>query len=226
MIRSIFRAVWNGEGSPRSFFRARERELSLAEAMNRLQVDNLSLFADREQLFLYYECLSEPVPPECLLIETGQRLAEWPGGAPGRRWVPMTDIFHYQRPVSNPQWARAHHDRTPYGRMALLRPEQMARYVYYHYQYQEEKPGDGDKYGIIGMHENLLFFYSELPETLTPPPYEGRLKTMLKPENWAEVMEPHFIKWEAAPEGQDIWRKLMLVLELRSPSERRGAQHA
>ncbi len=52
------------------------------------------------------------------------------------------------------------------------------------------------------------------------------MKTSLKPENWAEVMEPHFIKWEGAPDGQDIWRKLMLVLEVRCPAERRGAQHA
>ncbi|WP_258168318.1 hypothetical protein [Paenibacillus sp. AR247] len=226
MIRCLFRAVWNGEGSPPSFFRAQEREHSLTDAMERLQVANLSLFADQKQLFLYYECLDTPVLPESLLAETGEQLAEWPGGAPGRRWVPMTDIFHYQHPVSNSQWARVHKERTPYGRIALLKPEQTASYIYYHYQYQEEKPGDGDKYGMIGMHENVLFFYSELPETITPVLYEGRLKTSLKPENWAEVMEPHFIKWEGAPDGQDIWRKLMLVLEARCPAGRRGEQHA
>lgn len=138
----------------------------------------------------------------------------------------MTDIFHYQAPVSEQHWVRTNDHSVPYGRIARLKPEEVSSYVYYHYQYQEERPGDGDKFGIIGMHENLLFFYSELPATLEPAPYEGKLNTSLRPDDWAAVMEPHFMKWEGAPYGQEIWRELKLVLEARSFIERQGTNHA
>lgn len=106
--------------------------------------------------------------------------------------------------------------------MAALKPEQVASYVYHHYQYQEERPGDGDKYGIIGLHENLLFFYSELPATVEPTPYAGKLTTNLRPENWGEVMEPHFRKWSEMETGQAIWKKLALVLTIPRPHLGKG----
>ncbi|MBY0012920.1 hypothetical protein H7K49_20770 [Paenibacillus typhae] len=194
--------------------------------MVRLHVDYLSLFAAGKQLFLYYECLTEPATPEQMLPEAGQQLAAWPGGEPGRRWAPLADIFHYQQPVSAEHWERRNSAGKPYGRLAMLKPEAAASYIYYHYQYQEERPGDGDKYGIIGLHENVLFFYAEQPDTREPAPYEGKLKTSLRPDNWAEVMEPHFMKWEGAPAGQELWKNLELLLEVRSLSGKQGVRHA
>lgn len=72
----------------------------------------------------------------------------------------------------------------------------------------------------------ICCFYAEQPATREPAPYEGRLKTTLTPDNWAEIMEPHFIKWEGAPAGQDIWRKLDLVLEVRSFTGKLGIRDA
>ncbi|MFD2880899.1 hypothetical protein ACFTAO_41130 [Paenibacillus rhizoplanae] len=127
-------------------------------------------------------------------------------------------FFHYQQPVSAEQWKRSHTTGTPYGRVAALKPEQVASYVYHHYQYQEERPGDGDKYGIIGLHENLLFFYSELPATVEPAPYAGKLTTNLRPENWGEVMDPHFRKWSEMGAGSGhLEKKLGLVLTIPRP---------
>ncbi|WP_379145423.1 hypothetical protein [Paenibacillus sp. sgz500992] len=226
MKRCLYRAEGLRGKEPASFFRSQEVSSSLAEAMEHLNVVNLSLFACSHQLFLYYECLEEAVPPESLLPEASERLAVWPGGEQGRRWAPLADIFHYQQPVSAQHWERSNAAGEPYGRLALLKPGEAASYVYYHYQYQEERPGDGDKYGIIGLHENMLFFYAEQPATREPAPYEGRLKTTLTPDNWAEIMEPHFIKWEGTPAGQDIWRKLDLVLEVRSFTGKLGIRDA
>lgn len=212
--RCLYRAEWleGGEHELASFFRWTKVSQTVVEAMKRLKVDHFSLFTSGSQLYVYYECLEEPVLPESLLAAADGRLATWPGEKPGRRWAPMMDIFHYQHPVSLRHWQRKNDCGEPYGRLALLKPDMVASYVYYHYQYQEEKPGDGDKYGIIGLHENVLFFYAEQPTTLEPAPYEGKLSTSLRPERWAEVMEPHFIKWEGAPERQRIWQKLELVL--------------
>ncbi|WP_260510210.1 hypothetical protein [Paenibacillus typhae] len=227
MKRCLYRAEWLGEEKESAaFFGSGGLSVSLKEAMVRLHVDYLSLFAAGKQLFLYYECLTEPATPEQMLPEAGQQLAAWPGGEPGRRWAPLADIFHYQQPVSAEHWERRNSAGKPYGRLAMLKPEAAASYIYYHYQYQEERPGDGDKYGIIGLHENVLFFYAEQPDTREPAPYEGKLKTSLRPDNWAEVMEPHFMKWEGAPAGQELWKNLELLLEVRSLSGKQGVRHA
>ncbi|MCH1639422.1 hypothetical protein MJ257_04875 [Paenibacillus timonensis] len=216
MKRYIYRAEGEEGAEWAEIWRGPEISHALAEAMERLEVDHLSLFADGNRFYLYYECLREAVPPERLLMAAGERLIVWPGGetetGTGRRWAPMTDIFHYHQPVAGTDWRHSDRLAEPYGRLARLKPEEAASYIYHHYQYQEEKPGDGDKYGIIGLHESLLFFYSEQPATLEPATYEGKLNTSLKPVRWAEAMEPHFIPWTGVPAGQELWRKLELVL--------------
>ncbi|MGG3308078.1 hypothetical protein ABER23_11675 [Paenibacillus lautus] len=225
MQRCLFRAEGIEEDAL-TLLRGESVSQEIHTAMERERVARLSLFTDGSRLFLYYECLGEKVLPESLLPRAEAWLAVWPGRDPGRRWASMADIFHYQAPVSEQHWVRTNDHSVPYGRIAQLKPEEVSSYVYYHYQYQEERPGDGDKFGIIGMHENLLFFYSELPATLDSAPYEGKLKTTLRPDDWAAVMEPHFMKWEGAPDGQEIWRELKLVLEARSFIERQGTNHA
>ncbi|MDU4698213.1 MAG: hypothetical protein E6Y08_20585 [Paenibacillus sp.] len=220
MKRRIYRAEGIEGVGTAELWRCPEVSLGLAEAMERLEVDQLSLFADGNRYYLYYECLREAVPPEQLLMAAGERLAVWPGGETEtelgtgmeRRWVPMTDIFHYHQPIAGAAWRRPNRLTEPYGRLARLKPEAAASYIYHHYQYQEEKPGDGDKYGIIGLHESLLFFYSEQPATFEPATYQGKLNTSLKPERWAETMEPHFVPWTGVPAGQELWRKLERVL--------------
>ncbi len=143
-------------------------------------------------------------------------LSPWPGRAEPGPFAPMADIFHYRRPADGEPW-RQGGLREGYGRLARLRPERIAGYVFYHYQYQEEKPGDGNKYGIIGLHENLLFFYAERPVLVEPAPYAGTLDTSRTPEDWEAVMRPHFIEWEDAPENETIWHGLDRVLEARLP---------
>jgi L-rhamnose mutarotase len=181
--------------------------------MEQARVTNLSLFRQGNQLFLYYECHGEEIAPELLLPDAEACLAPWPGADAPRLWVPMLDIFHYQQPVSGEHWARTTPGSTPFGRLARLKPEHAARYIFYHYQYQEERPGDGDKYGIIALHENLMFFYSERPATVEPAPYQGKLATSHTPANWGEVMHPHFIMWNKPGERELIWLEIQLVLQ-------------
>lgn len=223
--RCLYRAE-ELDGNIRSLFRGEGFIRAVEEAMKRESVSRISLFADGSRLFLYYECHGVEILPENLMPAANPSLAVWPGGGTERRWTAMTDIFHYQAPASEQHWERKNEDSVPYGRIARLKPEETASYVYYHYQYQEERPGDGDKYGIIGLHENLLFFYSELPSTIEPAPYKGKLNTSLRPDDWAAVMDPHFMKWEEAPSGQEIWRELELIREVRISAERQGTNHA
>ena len=216
MKRYMYRAQCRPGVEPEACLKAMKR--AIEGRQESCPAENASVFSHGDEWFLYYECSGEETAdPDSLFAEAGELLAVWPGAGGERmgHWAPMTDIFPYRRPVSAEHWARKYPDRKPYGRIAVLKPEEVASYVYYHYQYQEERPGDGDKYGIIGLHENLLFFYSELPATVEKAPYEGKLKTNLRPDNWQAAMDPHFVMWTDALPGEEVWRKLPLVLEAR-----------
>jgi hypothetical protein len=45
-------------------------------------------------------------------------------------------------------------------------------------------------------------------------PYQGRLQTANSPEAWGAVMDPHFINWPEASEGQEIWKNIETLLAL------------
>ncbi|OKP90727.1 hypothetical protein [Paenibacillus sp. P32E] len=222
MQRCLYRAECREGGIPELFFQSRLPLLN--ERMEMLDISRLSVFQEGNELFLYYECGGERHEPERLFADGEELLKVWPGGQQPRWWVPMMDIFHYQQPVSGQHWKRTQQESTPFGRVALLKPEQVSSYIYYHYQYQEERPGDGDKYGIIGLHENLLFFYAELPSTVEPAPYAGKLATNLRPDQWGEVMDPHFMKWMDAPADQEIWKKLTIVLNIPVPAGKKESE--
>lgn len=165
-------------------------------------------------VFLYYECQGKRPEPDEIFEGAEEYLEVWPGEEEKRFWVPMIDIFHYNAPASLEQWSR----KTPVTRwpmrIARLKPEMVCSYIFYHYQLQEEKPGYGSKYGIIAIHENLLFFYIEEPYVEEGSPYQGKLQTANSPEEWGAVMDPHFINWPEAPEGQDIWKNIETVLAI------------
>lgn len=186
----------------------------LQERMARFGAQTLNLFQWEQQLFVYYECPHEAADPHDLFPHIAGWLADWPGEATERKWAPMMDIFHYQAPVSLVHWQRPEGTRIPYARVARLNPDYVASYIFYHYQYQEEKPGDGDKYGIIGLHENLLFFYCEQPTVIEEAPYKGKLDSSLTPADWGGTMHPHFHMWDQEAEHPNKpWLTIRLILQ-------------
>ncbi|WP_438444343.1 hypothetical protein [Gorillibacterium sp. sgz5001074] len=213
MVRNLYRAHCGNPAEALRFLK--DREPSIRTRMTEAGVPILSLHQWEEQLFLYYEAAGKPVAPAELLEGLETSLLVWPGTQEERRWVPLIDIFHYQRPVEAADWSRMG-PKEPYARVARLKPEQAASYIFYHYQLQEERPGIGNKYGMIGMHENLLFFYSERPEVVEKPAYEGILRTANTPGDWPSLMEPHFILWEEAPGERKIWLDIPCLLAIQA----------
>lgn len=210
MHRYQFRAHCRENVDPNHFFN--EALPVLRNRMKEHGASQLSLFHFGTQLFLYFESPVQSVDPHELFPHCEDALETWPGTDKPRRWVPMTDIFHYQKPISEKHWLRNNVSARPYARIAHLKPDKVASYVYYHYQYQEEKPGDGDKYGMIALHENLMFFYSEDPATVETPPYSGSLSTSNTPSDWAGTMEPHFIPWGQSEANSRIWLEIPLII--------------
>lgn len=152
-----------------------------------------TLYKYHDQLYLYYECLTEEVKPEELLEPLNQFLECWPGTPEFRIWVPMHDIFHYDKPANPEQWKRRLTVEKRQGRLAWIKPEMLASYIFYHYQLQEERRDTGNKYCIIGLYENLIFHYEEHPVDNSAPSFLGSLTTSNSPKDWKKLMDPHFI---------------------------------
>lgn len=156
-------------------------------------------------VFLYYESAQADLPPEAVVDGS---LKPYPDGSLWRR---LTEIFHYSKPLSAEHWRRKIPDKTPEFRVNYVRQDQIASYIYYHYQYQEEIPGDGNKYCMIFISGNLLVMYSESPEELETERYSGSLQTHITPyDQWGEIMDAHFKPWE---NGKREWRPIQLVQE-------------
>ncbi len=170
---------------------------SCNELVEREQLMTVSLYRWERNIFLYYECISHELRPESILPGLEEFLAAWPGTAEQRFWVPMIDVFHFNEPVGKEHWQRNKAVDRRVGKVAHLKPDMVASYIYYHYQLQEERAFPGDKYKIIFLHENLLFGYTELPEVLEEPLTRKKLETSGTPVNWADAhMDQHFSPWD------------------------------
>lgn len=163
----------------------------------------LSVFRFRRNLFFYYECAAALHTPNELFPALANCLETVPFEEEKRHYVRMNEVFHYNRPTENGLWRDAEQNQ-PYARLNRLRPEMIASYIFYHHQLQEEKPGCGDKYGLIALDENLMFFYEERPYRMEKALYEGELSTHNTPGDWGTLMSRHFLPWE---DTSAVWRE-------------------
>lgn len=209
--RSTYRAQIKAGKEEDALTRLRRSAQNLKLGFETGDLMTTSLFRWGLHLFVYWESIGQEIRPEALWGDTSEFLESWHGGAnpqppQARCFVPMMDIFHWLAPESVEHWRRKAVAEHIQARVARLQPEMVSSYIFFHYQLQEEKPGSVDKYGIISLHENLIFFYQEMPAIVEEPPRSGKLNTHNTPPDWHGTMFPHFMLWEDAPAGQEIWR--------------------
>ncbi len=155
----------------------------------------VSVFTYENMLFMYVESKNEVIDPTEVLDAD---LIAYPDGS---MWENMSEVFHYSMPQSDESWKRTQ-KKTPELRINFVKHGKIASYIYYHFQYQEEYPCDGDKYGMIFHSGDLLVLYTESPCELAPK-YKGLLDSKNSPldDDWAELMEkghfdPDFGGWK------------------------------
>lgn len=215
--RSVYRAVAKPAAEDAAIDHLRDQIALLSIGHNPGDVMTVSLFQWRRHLIAYWESVDLLLPPERVFGERFDLFEPWPGIAQSRTFAPMMDIFHYQEPGRGgldpvADWRRKAPVQRIGGRLAQLNPSMVSSYIFYHYQLQEEKPGSVDKYGLIAIHEDLIFFYQEYPPVVEEPRRTGKLTTTHTPDHWHDVMFPHFVLWEDAPSGQEIWREITLKI--------------
>ncbi len=222
---TISRSVYRAQAKPDQADSALNRLCDLATALTLGTAPGdlmtVSLLRWGLHIFAYWESVDQPLAPEMLFPGLDDLLETWPGATPngdmGRTFVPMMDIFHYLAPENLAgdavdAWRRKAPVDQAWGRLARLQPPMVSSYIFLHYQLQEEKPGIGDKYGVISLHEDLIFFYQEQPAVVEAATIPGQLRTANTPDHWHDIMFPHFHLWDDAPPGQEIWRVIDPVL--------------
>ena len=181
-----------------------------AQALENETLLAASLFRWHHNLFMYYESADTGLLPEKVALPLAEVLLDYPVEK-GRLWAQMVDVFHYTHPRDQEHWLRQNKSVAATARVNRLKPSMYASYVSHHYQLQEECPGLGDKYGIIGAHENLLFFYQEEPKTVESVQQPGTLSTRNSPrEDWQQIMTDHFQPWD---DDGDAWRPIETLLQ-------------
>ena len=147
----------------------------------------VTLSYENNMVFMYVESNEKAVNPEALAEGDFIRYPD------GNKWERAIEIFHYSVPIRREQWNRKIQNKNPYITLNRVKPEKAASYIFYHYQYQEEGTGDGDRYGIIYIFRDILIFYHERPTEKETEYIEGALKTNHSPiDRWSEVMNEHF----------------------------------
>jgi hypothetical protein len=214
-MTTIFRQMYRAQARLGQAAMCVERLRTLAVTI-RDRVDSgrlltCSVFHWGETFLFYYEAIRESCDPADLFSGVYDLFLPWPGDVHERFLVPLTDIFHCVEPLDLNHWRRKQPPERIHAQVARLRPEMVGSYIFYHYQLQEEVPGSFDKYCLIGIHEDLLFFYLEHPFVVEPPPAPGKLATRNSPKNWQEVMNPHFVYWEDTSSEERIWREIDAV---------------
>lgn len=175
----------------------------------------LSIFKYKRHFFLYYECTGEEILPDELFKQPEKVLLPWQGEEYERFWVPMMDVYHCAEPVSRDFWKRRGHIKCGNAKIVRLKPEMVSSYIYYHYQYQEEKPGDFAKYAAIYLYENIILMYTEQDDEPSVTPYKGKLDSNTTPENWHELMLKHFAPFdEKAVPVYNSWMNIETVVNI------------
>ncbi|MCY9668107.1 hypothetical protein M5X11_24820 [Paenibacillus alginolyticus] len=197
MKRFMFRAQWKTGKAEAGLSRWTELVNNDQKLFDDGEMMTIAGYRWEYQIFLYCECIHREWQPEGIFVDLGEFLQEWPGKSEFRKWIPLVDVFHFNEPVSFEHWKRKQPVERRVGRVAHLRPEMIGSYIYYHYQLQEERAFLGDKYEIIGIHENLLFGYQEFPKVIEEPAAPKKLNTSGTPGNWNDSrMDLHFQPWE------------------------------
>lgn len=176
------------------------------------KIMNANLFQNKNEVYIYIESIDGEMAPGILFDGIQPFLLDWPEGD-DKKFRRMTSIFHFNEPQSVSHWRRKTKPDYCFGMIANVIPDLIARYVFYHYQFQEEQPGSGDKYGRIFLSGDNAFYYGEIPELYEPALYDGALKTHNTPEGeqWQKIMGSHFIWWDETYPACDVrtydWKK-------------------
>lgn len=209
MMRSMYRAQTK-VGCEASFALAlAEADASWQRELREQGIVSCSIFMKESGVFLYFEMTSESCEWEWP-IPCRQLLETWPGNGGKQRYaVPMLDIYH----DGELEIRETNQSRERVGSLARLKPSKYSSYIFYHYAMQEEKPSCFNPTYLIGAHEELIFSCYERPvPAFEHGPTRRKWPAPITPDNWHDIMQPHFIPWSENEQGPVLWENMDTIL--------------
>lgn len=126
----------------------------------------VSMYRFQNMCFLYCEAEEKLPQPENFLTELNPFLEDWPEEEGKRKWVFMYPVYYHSIPGDTNEWRTDRKGKMRIGRIAFLKKDKWASYVYWHHALVEEGLFCGDQFQFISLHENILFSYFEEPKTM------------------------------------------------------------
>lgn len=167
-------------------------------------IDMLSFYAFDDKVLMYFESELENPNPEDISTDNIKTFPD------GTHWMRMGEIYHASVPRSEEQWKRKIEGKTPYVQIMYLKDDKIGSYVYNHYRYQEELPGDCDKYGVIFLLGTFMAFYLENPVEIDRDGIASLNSADTPYQEWGNLMNGHFKPWEN--EEKIYWKKIERIL--------------
>jgi hypothetical protein len=193
-----------------------ERQESFLKDLDRFGLTFVRIFQYESNVFIYAESLEELNNFEWP-TQFSDFFHTWPTGFGTQTSRVMLDIFHDAEPQLTQIWRKGKDLVTSVGSIIFLKPEKYSSYVFYHFQLQEEGLRKFNMSYIIGSEGVCLFSYQEQPALLDPLYPRGILETDNSPENWDDVMDEHFQRWEDTPTVRAAWREMKLIMSFENP---------
>ncbi len=204
VLRCHWRALLRETADETALVKAAEECRGAAQTLiSQGKLMTAALFRYGRQLFLYFECIGEELPPETLMAAMSPLLTPWPQKDTTRDWARMYHVYWHCEPVDAEDWREGRPRQRRRGRIAYLKRDKLFDYVTHHRAIVEEGLLRGDKYMSIALHEDVLFSYFEEPRSSVNilRTEEGESRAI---QAWEAVdPESHFIHLPGS-EGQNF----------------------
>lgn len=170
----------------------------------------LSLYQWNQMCFLHCEAEGNVPQPESMLSALSSCLETWPEEDGRRNWAPMYPVYYHCIPDETVNWQRGRIGKKRIGRIAFLKEEKLASYLYWHKALVDEGLFTGDQYQYISFHENLLFSYYEEPKIMVN--IRGSREKSSVIDKWMQ-QDPasHFDREKAGGENFCVMKELLFV---------------
>ena len=217
MRRYIYRSILKEGAGLRVESTSEDDRSGIRNLVDNGKLMTLSLYRLGMSLFLYYECSGDTLAPGQLFPGFDNVLETRPDDRGGLKWIPMADIFHFSEPRDAEHWRRKDPVHRRVGMAARIKSEMLSSYIYHHYLLQETQLLIINKYCMIGLDGNLIFYYEEQPVVSETRIGKGKPDSHYMSsdwmDTWQEIMEPHFIKWNDVSESEKNLRPCEMLFE-------------
>lgn len=163
----------------------------IADIIRKKECMTVALYRHKNMIFLYYEALNEKHSPYEMFPALTECLESVPVKEAYEKWQPMHVIYYNAIPDSVENWCR-NSKKERIGRIAYLLPDKLMSYLYYHKELLDEGLLEGERYLSIGLHDTILFTYSESPRIITHLNLESKEESTVAAKWQALNPKSHF----------------------------------